>query len=342
MTIALPRKQDKKQMEPTTNGGAPLSVVKMPKKQRPPDPNYLAHDARNWLTVLQVYCDLLRTSGAVNSGYEPWIEELSSAVERGHTLVASLLDSVERAEDKRDDQGDSNGGEKPKPRVAPQHPVAPQHSLSPANGAAPPSNLSLSPCLGNNRTASAAVCEFPSGESLSGKVPPLDIADAIARRQPMFEHLAGSRIHVEIDAPADAGNIAMPESEFERILQNLVSNAIEAMPNGGRLRLAVLGNSRSPAGTAKQPAPNTLLLQVSDTGGGISPERLPAIFEPGVSSKGVSSKEISGKKERAGDWRHHGFGLAIVQDLTERAGGWVRVQSQPGRGSCFELEFPRI
>ncbi len=310
MTVALPRKQHKQQTESAAAGSAPLSVVKMSQKQSSPDPNYLAHDARNWLTVLQVYCDLLRTSGAVNRGYEPWIEELSSAVERGHTLVASLLDSVERADDKRADKENSSGNDQE----------------DPGDGEA-------KPCL----ALPAAVCEFPSGESSSSKVLPLDIADAIARRQPMFEHLAGSRIHVEIDAPADAGNIAMPESEFERILQNLVSNAIEAMPNGGRLRLAVLGNSRTPAGVTKHPASKTLLLRVSDTGGGISAERLPAIFEPGVSSKGAS-----GKKERAGDWRQHGFGLAIVQDLTERAGGWVRVQSQPGRGSCFELEFPRI
>ena len=57
--------------------------------------SHLAHDARNWLTVLQVYCDLLRTSGAVAGNGRKWIEELSNAIERGQGLVTSLLDSAQ-------------------------------------------------------------------------------------------------------------------------------------------------------------------------------------------------------------------------------------------------------
>lgn len=57
--------------------------------------SHLAHDARNWLTVLQVYCDLLRNSGAVSRDGRPWMEELSNAVERGQELVTSLLDSAQ-------------------------------------------------------------------------------------------------------------------------------------------------------------------------------------------------------------------------------------------------------
>ena len=66
-----------------------------PEEQRAAAASHLAHDARNWLTVLQVYCDLLRSSGAVAGKGRTWIEELSNAVERGQGLVTSLLDSAQ-------------------------------------------------------------------------------------------------------------------------------------------------------------------------------------------------------------------------------------------------------
>src|ERR1035437_1216533 len=57
--------------------------------------SHLAHDARNWLTVLQVYCDLLRSSGTVAGNGRKWIEELLNAIERGQGRVRSLLDSAQ-------------------------------------------------------------------------------------------------------------------------------------------------------------------------------------------------------------------------------------------------------
>jgi signal transduction histidine kinase len=66
-----------------------------PEEQRATAASHLAHDARNWLTVLQVYCDLLRSSGAVAGKGRTWMEELSNAVERGQGLVTSLLDSAQ-------------------------------------------------------------------------------------------------------------------------------------------------------------------------------------------------------------------------------------------------------
>lgn len=66
-----------------------------PRKPRAEEPGHLAHDARNWLTALQMYCDLLRTSGVVADRGQQWMEELSSAVERGYGLVDSLLECAQ-------------------------------------------------------------------------------------------------------------------------------------------------------------------------------------------------------------------------------------------------------
>lgn len=267
----------------------------------------LAHDARNWLTVLQVYCDLLRTPGAVANGYQNWIEELSAAVTRGHSLVASLLDSVHGA----------LPGKHPAKFTAPD--TIPQDAPAPL----------------------------------------LNLSQALKRRLPLLQRLAGDGIEVQIDTTELAGHtrgngagamVAISESDFERILHNLVGNAIEAMPRGGQLRIAISqGESRRSrhrdgpphraARLAKRlggergnralegPAP-TLFLQVSDTGAGIAPDLLPHIFESGVSSKLHESAAP------------HGFGLAIVRELTHRAGGSVAVRPNPHSGACFSIELP--
>lgn len=243
------------------------------------DPRHLAHDARNWLTVLQVYCDLLRSPGVVARGYEPWVTELSGAVERGHHLIASMLKSLPQQEPLPPPiEAETNAG-LPKPRT---------HRR---NAASHPR---------------AAVPET------------VDIAAALTRWLPLWEQMAGEAIRVGLDTPADPGRIAMAEETLERIAQNLVRNAIEAMPQGGRLRITVRAGAHS------------VLLRVTDTGGGVAPEMLHRIFEPGVSGKAG--------KGRCGN---RGFGLAIVRDLAEKAGGSVRLRSRRGHGSCFEVRLPR-
>ena len=82
------------QQEPSRSDAAALPTG-TPEEQQATAASHLAHDARNWLTVLQVYCDLLRSSGAVASKGRTWMEELSNAVERGQGLVTSLLDSAQ-------------------------------------------------------------------------------------------------------------------------------------------------------------------------------------------------------------------------------------------------------
>ena len=84
------------QQKPSRSDPAALSTS-TPEEQRAAAAWHLAHDARNWLTVLQVYCDLLRSSGAVAGHGRPWMEELSSAVERGQSLVTSLLEFTQIA-----------------------------------------------------------------------------------------------------------------------------------------------------------------------------------------------------------------------------------------------------
>jgi two-component system, cell cycle sensor histidine kinase and response regulator CckA len=250
--------------EPSRPDAAGLSTG-TPEEQRATAASHLAHDTRNWLTVLQVYCDLLRSSGAVAGHGRTWMDELSNAVERGQGLVTSLLDSAQ---------------------------IASARESSPAQAAA-------------------------AGPKT------LDLAAVIEKREPLFRQMAGSTIRVESKIADRTETTALQEAEFDRILLNLVRNAIDAMPRGGRLTIEL------EHGDASRRSP--LVLRVWDTGRGIPADILPHIFESGYSTKLSAQHPPSGR----------GYGLAIVRELTLAAGGSVRVRSRIGQGTCFTIEFPR-
>jgi signal transduction histidine kinase len=105
--------------------------------------------------------------------------------------------------------------------------------------------------------------------------------------------------------------------QLERVLDNLIRNAIQAMPDGGRLALQT---SASP----QVLEPGWVSVSCSDTGVGIPPENLEQIFEPLFTTK---SKGI-------------GLGLAITRTLVQAHGGSIQVHSQEGQGSTFTMRLP--
>jgi len=106
-------------------------------------------------------------------------------------------------------------------------------------------------------------------------------------------------------AIADAGQMG-------RVLSNLVTNAIQAMPHGGRLTLSTIGRGRF------------VEVRITDTGMGIPDEKLDKIFEPLFTTK---AKGI-------------GLGLAIVKTLVDRQNGTIEVESQVGKGATFTVKLP--
>ena len=101
------------------------------------------------------------------------------------------------------------------------------------------------------------------------------------------------------------------------MLLNLLKNAVEAMPEGGRIVLAThtsLANSSGPG----------FEISITDSGAGIPPDLLRGLFARGTSTKGVG----------------RGLGLGIVRQRVEALGGSVSAQSRPGRGTTFRLLFP--
>lgn len=116
-------------------------------------------------------------------------------------------------------------------------------------------------------------------------------------------------------APVELPEVAGSERHLVQVFTNLVNNAIDAMPLGGRLTVDV----RSFRGKAE--------FRVADTGIGIPAERLPEIFEPFATSKG----------EQGG----HGLGLSIARWIVEQHSGELRVESGGvNRGAAFTVELP--
>lgn len=115
------------------------------------------------------------------------------------------------------------------------------------------------------------------------------------------------------------GTVFLDPRHFEKILLNLVSNAIKFTPAGGTVHLAVtpLDGER-------------FELAVQDSGIGIAPDKLPLLFQRFSQIDNSATRHYSGT----------GIGLALVKDLAELMGGEVGVNSEPGRGSCFFVRLP--
>jgi signal transduction histidine kinase len=148
---------------------------------------------------------------------------------------------------------------------------------------------------------------------------PVDVA-AVARlaADTSRTHADESGIRVVIDPSIDVRVLADAEG-LERVLQNLIDNAIRYGRRGGTVR--VLAETRA----AK------VAIMVADDGPGIAPEHLPRLFERFYRVDPARSREKGGA----------GLGLAIVKDQAEIMGGSVRAESEVGRGSVFTVELSR-
>ncbi|MBY0491941.1 MAG: response regulator [Gemmatimonadaceae bacterium] len=122
--------------------------------------------------------------------------------------------------------------------------------------------------------------------------------------------------------------IAVDRGQFEQLLLNLVTNARDAMPNGGTVRLASYRETFAAAAGARLgiPAGDYVRLDISDEGAGIPVEVISNIFDPFYTTKGAQG---------------NGLGLATVKAIMQKAGGAVSVASAPGLGTTFSMWFPR-
>jgi signal transduction histidine kinase len=124
------------------------------------------------------------------------------------------------------------------------------------------------------------------------------------------------------DAGRDVTALVNP-GEVEQVLANLILNAIQAMPDGGTVRV---GCEVERAGDSNRRGTSYACLTVEDEGSGISPSDLPRIFDPFFTTKGVG--------------RGTGLGLSVTYGIVQDHGGTIHVESEMGRGSRFVVRLP--
>ncbi|RMF85885.1 MAG: PAS domain S-box protein, partial [Nitrospinota bacterium] len=159
----------------------------------------------------------------------------------------------------------------------------------------------------------------------------LDLNVLIANLQEMLRRLISENIDLRLHLAPGLGQIKADPSQMEQLVVNLVLNARDAMPDGGRISIETANVELDEAYARRHarvtPGPY-ILLQVSDTGCGMDAETLSHIFEPFFTTKEVGQGT--------------GLGLAIVYGIVEQGKGHIAVESQPGEGTVFRVYWPRV
>ncbi|HEY0711622.1 MAG TPA: HAMP domain-containing sensor histidine kinase, partial [Polyangia bacterium] len=122
-----------------------------------------------------------------------------------------------------------------------------------------------------------------------------------------------------LEADVDVGLV-------QQALTNLIANGIQAMPNGGQLRLRLSRQRTTPPPELGGAEANFALLEVQDDGVGIPADARSRIFEPFFTTKGIGEGT--------------GLGLSVAYGIARDHGGWIGVTTEEARGSCFSLYVP--
>lgn len=162
------------------------------------------------------------------------------------------------------------------------------------------------------------LAQMETGEHL--KPEPVPLGSFLARAVSTFRLLAEQRQIALSFAPPPQEIVALVDpSALTRVIDNLLINALNYTPAGGRVRVRVRGRG------------NQAFIIVADTGLGVPPEDLPRLFDAFYRVNRHNGPEIEGS----------GLGLSIVKTIVERHRGKVRVRSKVGAGSVFRISLPR-
>jgi nitrogen-specific signal transduction histidine kinase/CheY-like chemotaxis protein len=139
----------------------------------------------------------------------------------------------------------------------------------------------------------------------------------------------GNEVELRVDLHPDLDRVSVDPEQFEQVIMNLVSNARDAMPDGGRLSLETMNVDVAPDNAAHPLGANPgryVLLKVSDTGPGMAEDVRRQAFEPFFSTKG--GMEITG------------LGLSTAYGIVAQSGGQIVADSEPGSGARFHIFLP--
>jgi two-component system cell cycle sensor histidine kinase/response regulator CckA len=161
------------------------------------------------------------------------------------------------------------------------------------------------------------------GRHGAGEPEIVDVSKVLADMTQRLNGMLGEGVELNLRTGSDSWPIVVDRKQLEQAIVNLSANAVDAMPEGGTL---AIGSTNVERGFRTSSAPGTyrfVLVEVSDTGTGMQPEIQERIFEP------LFTTRESGL--------HAGLGLCMVERTVAHTGGYINVDSKPGRGTVFEL-----
>jgi signal transduction histidine kinase len=291
----------------------------------------LAHDARNMVTALSLYCDLLEEPGVLSAPHRHYASELRLVAEASRRLVEKL--ALLEAGEGSSGQGAPRLGSDPvlQGRLFPKAPdpafpwvLVPPEPTSSDSGPAiqPPTRPGLRP---DSRPE-------PLAESFSA-APIEDFRSELLSSRNLLAAIAGPSITVTATAGGGAWPVWMTSENLIRALVNLVKNSAEAIAGPGSIELH-LDECRDGSGAVRE-----LVLSIEDSGPGIAEELLEKVFEPGFTTRAnvPDGRWITG---------HRGLGLSIARSIAQAAGGRIRAENRTGAetpeqpGTRFVIELP--
>ncbi len=158
----------------------------------------------------------------------------------------------------------------------------------------------------------------------------LDVARMVTDMAPLLRRLAGESRTVELSLRPDPLAVRVDPGQFEQVLVNLVLNARDAMPDGGKVTIASacveLGESRA-QGHVIVEGGSYVVISVRDTGVGMDDDTKAHLFEPFYTTKPPG--------------KGTGLGLATVYGIVKQSGGYIVAESTPGKGAEFSVYLPR-
>jgi two-component system cell cycle sensor histidine kinase/response regulator CckA len=159
----------------------------------------------------------------------------------------------------------------------------------------------------------------------------IDLNDIMLNLDSLLRRLIGEDIEVLTVPARDLGSVKADPGQIEQVIMNLALNSRDAMPQGGKLTLetANVELDEKYAGEHQPISPGSyIMLAVSDTGLGMSPEVQARVFEPFFTTKEVG--------------KGTGLGLSMVYGIVKQSGGYIWVYSEPGSGTTFKIYLPRV
>ncbi len=158
---------------------------------------------------------------------------------------------------------------------------------------------------------------------------PISLNDVVRDMSPLLQQVVGENVKLQLDLDPNVPAAVADQAQVEQVVLNLAVNARDAMPSGGALVIrtwsVAVSEDDIPAG-AEARGGEYVILSVRDTGVGMDEETRSRVFEPFYTTKGGKGSS--------------GLGLAVVYGIVKQHGGFIELESEPGKGTEFRIYWP--